>query len=416
MMTLSVPLINLGLGRSANPTLALAAYAVGFSISVVFNAPVLSARVVTAGLALSPAAYRTVALVMRLLGLVLSGSAVTLSLLPAGKWLFTDLLGAPPELVGPARLVLLLQAPIPMLVAERGLAQGMILLYRQTVLITLATLARLAAVTAMVLLLAVVFRLPGAAAGALSLTSGIAMEALWIRVSVRRRFGPFRRPLPAGTPVPGTELTSRRVLGFALPLALNHTVWSMQRALINSFIARLADPVTALAAFGVVTPLFLFFSSPLFGMQATVQVLPRNRRDLRQLARFTLAVAIGLSLSSGIVVWGAARWILEAGYGLAGRPLAAALPALAWIWIHPLLMGFRAFGQGMLLRTGRTGPIALSAASRVVLVSLLGVGLVAGFPEGNGAMIGISMQMAGDAWDMVLACLWGARAVRRSLR
>ena len=39
--------------------------------------------------------------------------------------------------------------------SERGLAQGMSLIYRRTVLITLATLARLAAVTALVLLLAV---------------------------------------------------------------------------------------------------------------------------------------------------------------------------------------------------------------------------------------------------------------------
>ncbi|MCZ6833877.1 MAG: hypothetical protein O7F11_09040 [Acidobacteria bacterium] len=411
-----MPLINLGLGRSANPTLALAAYAVGFSVSVVFNAPVLSARVVTAGLAHSPQAYRTVARVMRRLGLILSGSAMALALLPAGEWLFRDLLGAPPDLVGPARLALLLQSPIPVLVAERGLAQGMSLLYRRTVMITLATLARLAAVTAMVLLLAVVFHLPGAAAGALSLTSGIAMEALWIRFSVRRRYGPFRRPLPAGTPPPAQALTSRRVMEFASPLVLNHTVWSLQRALINAIIARLADPVTALAAFGVVTPLFLFFSSPLFGMQATVQVLPRHRRDLRRLARFTLAVALGLSLTAGMVAWGSARWLLEAGYDLVGRPLAAALPALGWIWIHPLLMGFRAFGQGMLLRTGSTGPIAFSAAGRVLLVSMLGLGLVAGFPAGNGAIIGVSLQMAGDAWDMVLACLWGARAVRRTLR
>ncbi|MCZ6745921.1 MAG: hypothetical protein O7C74_01755, partial [Acidobacteria bacterium] len=62
------------------------------------------------------------------------------------------------------------------------------------------------------------------------------------------------------------------------------------------------------------------------------------------------------------------------------------------------------------------GPIAFSAAGRVLLVSLLGLGLVAGFPDGNGAIIGVSLQMAGDAWDMVLACLWGARAVRRTLR
>jgi len=241
------------------------------------------------------------------------------------------------------------------------------------------------------------------------------METLWIRTSVRRRFGPFHRPLPAHASPPPPALTSGQVLGFAFPLILNQTVWSLQRAMINALIARLADPVTALAAFGVVTPLFMFSVSPLFGIQATVQVLPRTLRDLRHLARFTLTAALALSLAAGGVVLVAARGLLTAGYGLAGRPLAAALPAMGWIWLHPLLIGFRSYGQGMLLRAGSTAPIAFSAAGRVLLVGLLGLSLVAWFPQGNGAMIGISLLLAGDAWDMVLACLWGRRAARRTV-
>jgi len=414
MMTLSVPLINLGLGRTGDPALALAGYAVGFSVSVVCNAPVLTARVVTAGLARTPQAYAAVAGVMRWLGLALSGLALVLALLPPGEWLFLDLLGTPVQIARQARLVLLLQAPIPVLLAERGLAQGLVLLHRRTLLISLATLMRLAMVTAVVMTLAVLLHLPGAAAGGLSLTAGVGMEALVIRLAVRRRFGPFREPLPGVSPLE-PPVSAGRVIRFALPLAINHTVWSMQRALINAIIARLADPVTALAAFGVVAPIFLFFGSPLFGIQATVQVLPRSRRDLVKLARFTLAMAALLSLLASCLMWLAGRTVLVAGYGLAGGPLAVALPALGWIWIHPLIMGFRSYGQGMLLRAGRTGPIAVGAVGRVALVVAVGLTLAGWYPQGNGALIGIGLQMLGDGWDMALANAWGIAAVRRAL-
>lgn len=414
MMTLSVPLINLGLGRTADPALALAGYAVGFSVSVVCNAPVLTARVVTAGLARTPQAYAAVAGVMRWLGLALSGVALVLALLPPGEWLFLDLLGTPPAIARQARLVLLLQAPIPVLLAERGLAQGLILLYRRTLLISMATLIRLVMVAAVVMALAVFLRLPGAAAGGLSLTAGVGMEALVIRLAVRRRFGPFREPLPGVGPAE-PEISVGRVIRFALPLAINHTVWSLQRALINAIIARLADPVTALTAFGVVAPIFLFFGSPVFGLQATVQILPRSRRDLARLARFTLAMAATLSLMAGALMWLAGRTVLTAGYGLVGGPLAAALPALGWIWVHPLILGFRSYGQGLLLRAGRTGPIAVGAVGRVVLVVAVGLALVRWFPQGNGALIGMGLLVLGDGWDMTLAGAWGVVAVRRAL-
>jgi hypothetical protein len=413
MMTLSVPLINLGLGRTADPVLALAGYAVGFSVSVVCNAPVLTARAVTAGLVRSAASYRVVARVMRWLGLILSGVALGLALLPAGDWLFLEVLGAPESIARQARLVLLLQSPIPVLLAERGLAQGLVLIYRRTLLISLATLMRLAMVTMMVLMLALLLHLPGAAAGGLSLTAGVGVEALVIRLAVRRRFGPFREPLP-GAMVPAAVVTPGRVVGFALPLAINNMVWSLQRALINAIIARLSDPVTALAGFGVVVPIFMFFGSPLFGIQATVQVLPHSRRDMLKLARFTLAMAAGLSLVASTSMWLAGRTVLAAGYGLAGGPLAAGLPALNWIWIHPLLVGFRSYGQGMLLRAGRTGPIAMGAMGRVAVVTAVGLTLVGWFPEGNGAVIGVSLQILGDGWDMALAGTWGLAIMRRT--
>ncbi len=405
MMTLSVPLINLGLGRVDDPAVALAGYAVGFSVGVLFNSPVLAARTVTAGLVRDAAGHAVVARFMRRLALGLSGAEVLIAATSLGDLVFQGLLGAPPQVAGQARITLLLQSPIPVLLAERGLDQGVALLYRRTLLITASTLARLAAVTGVVLLLALVLRLPGAASGGLALTAGIAMETLLIRSNVRRHVGLYASPPPDGqAPVP---LTAAAVARFAMPLMLNHAVWSMQRGLINAIISRLADPLAALATFGVVQPLFLFTGSPLFGIQATVQVLPRHRADLRRLAWFTGGTSALLAVAMGLFVVLAGRQVLAAGYGLEGHLVALAMPALLWIWLEPFLLGFRSFGQGLLMRIRRTGPIAVSAALRVAVVAGAGLAVVGLRPQANGALVGVALLMLGDAWDMGVACLWG---------
>jgi O-antigen/teichoic acid export membrane protein len=87
--------------------------------------------------------------------------------------------------------------------------------------------------------------------------------------------------------------------------------------------------------------------------------------------------------------------------------VALAMPALLWIWLEPFLLGFRAFGQGLLMRIRSTGPIAVSAVSRVVVVAGSGLLVVWLRPEANGALVGVSLLMLGDGWDMAIACLWG---------
>jgi hypothetical protein len=408
LMTLSVPLINLGLGRVDNPKLALAGYAVGFSVSVFLNAPVLSARTVTAGLVRDPASHRVVKRFIRRMALLLSAGEALMAVSPLGDVVFQGLLGAPPDVAWQARITLLLQSPIPVFLGERGLYQGVALAYRRTALITVSTVARLSAITISVAGLALWFRLPGAAAGALALTSGIGLEALFIRLAVRRRLGSFAaRPTVDD---PRDPVTIWHVVRFAWPLILNTSAWAMQRGLINAIIARLADPLTALATFAVVQPLYLFIGSPLFGIQSTVQVLPRHRGDLGKLAWFTAGTASALSLAILLVTGVAGAGILSNWYRLEERLVLVALPALAWIWLEPFLLGFRAFGQGLLLRIRETGPIAFSAAGRVALVSLLGAALVSRDPAGNGALIGVVLLLAGDGWDMLVACVWGLRS------
>jgi Na+-driven multidrug efflux pump len=272
-------------------------------------------------------------------------------------------------------------------------------------LITASTLARLVALTGIVLGLVVVLRLPGAAAGALALTTGVGMEAFMIRAPVRRRFATFTTPPPvASLPEP---VTPRRILKFVFPLMLNQAAWSSQRAVISAAISRLDDPFLALASFGVVHPLFFFMDSPLFSLQSVVQVLSRTRRDLMRLAAYTVSVSTALGVIATMLAFTWGRAILTSGYGLDPRLAQEALPALLWIGLAPVLSGLRAYGQGVLLRIGRTGPLTVSSLLRVATVAVAAFLLVALLPDWNGALLGAWLILLGDGCDVVVALGWG---------
>jgi hypothetical protein len=85
MMTLTAPIINMGLGRNEDPKIQLAAYSVGFSLLLVFNAclfPFLQAVTV---LATGPASRRSLLIKGLAIGAVIAFWELLLGVSPWGS-------------------------------------------------------------------------------------------------------------------------------------------------------------------------------------------------------------------------------------------------------------------------------------------------------------------------------------------
>jgi O-antigen/teichoic acid export membrane protein len=406
MMTLSNPLINLALSRADDQALHLAAYSVAFGLAVFLNAPALVSRDVGAGLCRSQRAYRQLLRQVVLIGIVVGAIDLALAWTPFGHFVFAGLLGTTDRVATEAQRVALALAPIPLFVGIRGLNSALALRAHRTRLLTQATFLRL--ITVIGILVALVSSgLLAASAVAWSLSGGILLETLWIVWVTRGLY----RDLPAEGLDPG-QLALGRMLRFAAPLVVSAYAWTALRPVINGILGRCADSEAAQAGFGVLHPLILLTASGLWALQATGQILGTNSRAARRFLGFGLVMTL---LFSGLVVllgWLPAwrQFTLTRLFDLTPELLGYVTPAMKVLFIAPLLLGMRACFKGLILASGRTGVISLSAAADLITVFSVGTLVLWANPGVNGAILGVALVVAAE---FVEATLLGVTARNR---
>ena len=144
MMVLEPSTINIGLGRSGNPELALAAYGVAFSLALVVEAPILmllDASVARADNLESFVLLRRFTLV---LGLLVTAVGLIFSLTPLYDLAVVDLMNIPLDVAERARPTLQILSFWPLPIAWRRTHQGVLIRKGHTRVITVATGVRLA--------------------------------------------------------------------------------------------------------------------------------------------------------------------------------------------------------------------------------------------------------------------------------
>jgi hypothetical protein len=399
MMTLSMPIINMGIGRRLEATTQLAAYSVGFGVAVVFNSPMLVVHHVVSALAASREILRRVALMAVGLGCAVAAMDLVIALTPVGRAVFVNLIHAPPNVAAQAQLTVGVMAPIPVLLALRGLGWGLALRAKRTTLITASTVSRLSTLVSLVVLGTWLAWLTGAAVGALALTGGILVETLLILALTARNW----RILPEQVErAPGAGW----IAGFGAPLVMAALAMTMMRPLVNAMLGRMAQPELALAAFGVVQPLLLVTCSPLLSFNSVGLVLPRSRQDDRRVLSVAAGIAALLALPLAALGFSPAGvWFLQRVFSLPqvmSRYTAAGLMLMA---VAPPFIGLRATCQGFLTRAHRTRPIALSSLVKLGSVALAGMIVVRLWSSANGAAVGIGLVVMGDLLDSTILFL-----------
>lgn len=406
MMTLSNPLINLALSRAEDQSLHLAAYSVCFGLAVFLNAPALVSRDVGAGLCTSRKAYRSLLRQVLGIGVVIGLIDLALALTPLGRIVFADALGTTDRVAAEASRVALAMAPIPLFVGLRGLNSALALRAHRTRLLTEATFLRLIVVVAILLALHAGDRLAASAVG-WSLTGGIALETVWV-VWVTRG---LLASLPAEGDFMG-ELGVARMLRFAAPLVVSAYAWTALRPVINGILGRCQDSEAAQAGFGVLHPLILLTASGLWALQATGQILAHDTRSARRFLGFGFAMTLIFSTIVVLIGWIPAwrEFLLTRVFTLPPHLLEYVAPAMKILFFAPVLLGLRACFKGMILASGHTGVISLSAAADLVAVSGVGAIVLAFEPTVNGAILGVGLVTTAE---FVEANLLGFTAWRR---
>jgi hypothetical protein len=302
-------------------------------------------------------------------------------------------------------------APLPVLIALRGVASALAIARGDTGRVAIGAVVRLIALAAG---LAFAARLdghsPARAAGA-ALVVGCALETLWLGWPHRGAFA--RAAAGAWRPVSGTtaSLATAEIAQVATPLALAMLVWTAVRPVVHAVLGRLPEPDVAQASFGVVLPVLLVTCSPLWALQDVSLVWARDRAGVRRVIAFATATSALFSLALAALAWTpAGAWLLRLGFDLAPALERQVVPALAWLVLVPPILAARAVAHGLLTRAGRTGPLLVIAPLKIALMLGAGLALAAWIPGVNPAVLALGLVVGGDLFDAA-ASAWVARAL-----
>lgn len=368
MMAIEQPVLAGAIARMAEPKLQLAAFGVTFSLALLIESPVIMLLVAATALAKGRQSYYQLLRFTTIMVVAITILHLIVSLTPLFGILVGGVIGAPPELVEPARLSFLLLTPWTAAIAYRRLWQGVMIRFGLTDQVGLTTVMRLIASGTVVIIGLLWGDLPGATLAGLALSVGVIAGALsawfWARPILH---GPLSKLEP-----PADQISLRALLDFYIPLALTNMINFIGRPLLTFGLSRALLPLDSLALWPVLMSLAFILRSVGFAYQEVVVALLDDGSSYAVLRRFAFIAAV---IASGILLAIALTPLNDIWYGLISSLPPdlvdlSRLPTLL-IALSPGVAFIIAWQRGVLVNIKHTRPITVAVAINVGVLALV---------------------------------------------
>lgn len=410
LMAIEGPMVSAIVARLAEPEINLAAWGVVSTLSMIIEAPIIMLLSASTALSKDWASFAKVRRFMMAAGASLTVLHILLAFTPLSRWVIGTMIGAPAEIVEPARLGLMLMTPWTWSIAFRRFNQGVLIRFGRSRSVSVGSAVRLMGDAVVLTVGYLVGSIPGAAVGSAALAVGVMSEAAFIGYRTRPLHLRLREAKPVQPP-----LTLRPFLAFYIPLAMTSLMGFLMQPIGTAGLSRMPRPLESLAVWPVLSGLFFLFRSIAMAYNEVVVALLDERGSSPTLRRFMVLLGAG---TTGLLLLVAAT-SLSTLYFERLSALNPDLVALArqGIWFAlpmPALTAMQSWAQGAIVHSRHTRGITEAVAiSLVTTAALLAAGVAWG--GATGLLVGAAAltigALAQTAW------LWhrsrpAARAVR----
>jgi len=403
MMAAEGPFLAAVIARLPGPKENLAAFAVASALAWIVESPIIMMLSASNALVLDGVAFRKLRRFSMTLNFAVTAVMTGLVAPPVFDVVAGSVLGLSPDvarLAGDSMVFLVLW---PGAIGFRRFYQGILIRDGRPQAVTWGTVIRLAAMAATGLLLALVFRLPGASVGAGALGAGVLAEgaASWAmaRPTVRR----LKRMSPDECSF-GRGLTQAGVVRFYAPLALTSVMSFFINPLTTFFLARGRLPLESLAVLPVITGLgFVFRTAGIAMQEVVIALVGDSGENRRPLAGFTLRLGLLSSAGLALVVFTplASVWYGDVS-GLAPDLASFALLPGGLLVLLPFIEAVLSYERGVLVRAHRTAPISAAVAIQLAVTTAAFSLLVLGFGVVGAVAVGPALTAGYAAGTAVL--------------
>lgn len=390
-MSAELPMVSAVVARLAQPEINLAAYGgVVYPLALIVESPIIMLLAASTALSKDWASYRKLRRFMMVAGAALTALHLLVALTPLYYVVVRGLIGAPAEIVEPARIGLIIMTPWTWAIAYRRFNQGVMIRFGHSRAVGTGTFVRL---TAEVLVLAGAYlsgRVPGIVVATSGIIAGVLAEAVYAGFRVRVVIDAQVKTSEAIRP----GLTFPVFVHFYIPLVMTSLLSLLAQPIGSSAISRMPDALSSLAVWPVVTGLIFLLRSFGVAYNEVVVALLDQPGAVASLRRFALWMA-GLTTFTLLVITAtplSTFWFVR----VSALPPALATLAQRGLWVGfllPALSVLQSWFQGAILHSRRTAGLSEAV---VVYLAVSVATLLAGVLWGRagGLYIGLAALLA----------------------
>jgi hypothetical protein len=352
LMASEQPVLSAIVARLAEPEINLAAWGgLVFPLALIIESPIIMLLSASTALSKDWDSYLRLRRFMMWAGVLLTVLHVLIVFTPLYYVVAVGLVGAPAEIVEPARLGLMIMPPWAWAIAYRRFNQGVLIRFGHSRAVGIGTLVRLSADGLVLAIGYLTGTVPGIVVAAGAVTCGVVSEAIYAAWRVRPV---LRDQVRSAVPVE-RALTFRAFLRFYIPLAMTSLLYLIVQPIGSAALSRMPNALESLAVWPVVYGLLLVLRSLGIAYTEVVVALLDEPRAMVQLRRFAVALT---ALTTGVMLIMVATPLATFWFQRVSA-LALRLATLAqWgLWIAlplPGLTVLQSWYQGIIVHSSRT--------------------------------------------------------------
>jgi len=412
LMALELPVVSAVIARLADPEINLAAYGgLVFQLALIIEAPIIMLLAASTALSKDWDSYALIRQFMMVTSAILTLVHILIAFTPLYYLLIEGIIGAPQEIVEPARIGLMIMTPWTWAIAYRRFNQGVLIRFGHSRAVGMGTVVRLIS-NWLVLALGYLYgEFPGIVVGTSAVAIGVIFEAIYIGIVVQ----PVVRDKVRNAPAIEPALTLQTFLAFYIPLALTSLLTLLANPIGSAAISRMPLALESLAVWPVVAGVVFILRSQGLAYNEVVVALLDEPRSYYTLRRFTAILAVGTSMALLIIAFTPLATIWLEGVSALAPLLAQIAHVGLWISIPlPFLNVLQSWFQGTILHGKSTRAIPEAV---VIYLFTSGVVLSTGVAWNKTTGLYISMVALGLSLLTQTSWLWfRSRSVRNRLR
>ncbi len=399
LMGLEMPALSAVVARLADPEINLAAYGgVVFPLALIIESPIIMLLAASTALSRDWDSYRKLRRFMMRAGALLTALHLVVAGTPLYYAVVNGLLGAPAEIVEPARIGLLIMTPWTWSIAYRRFHQGVLIRFGHSRSVGVGTMIRLGA-NALVLAVGYLMgNVPGIVVATSAVATGVVSEAIYVGLRVRPVLRHQLRPAPPVAP----SLTARAFVAFYVPLAMTSLLMLIVQPLGSAALSRMPNALESLAAWPVVSGLIFLLRSLGVAYNEVVVALLDEPGAARKLSRFAAYLAASTTFPLFVVAATPLSTLWLADLSALSPPLVELARLGLWLALPmPGLSVLQSWYQGALVNSRRTRGV-----TEAVVIFLVACSAMLGIGVAWGRTTGLYVGLAGFTTATLLQTGW----------